>query len=236
MTYLSHLTDSLDVLEKIIQMGLVYFPNKRQVFEDFSVSGGRTRLQEPICRGMISFTDTPLESGRSHRRQYGDFGIALNREWAIRRGATKVLYVPKNGPVFQAFSNLFNALAPQASTDFGHPGVNQWVDQLVRTQQAFAACAGSPAYAELLNLHAFMQTDMHAAESEWRIVQTYPFTPDSRWTFREVKKKSLWLAETGVVPTLRFDPGAVEFLICPARKEADVRARLPGWRLRTHDD
>lgn len=233
--YLSHLTDSLDTLDQIVRTGLAFFPNKRKVFEDFSVAGGRTMLEEPLCRGMISFTDTPIEQGEAHRGRYGRYGIALNREWAIKKGACKVLYVPKSGPVFQAFSNLFGMLEPP-QWDVGNPHETAWVNKIMRTQPAFAQSAGSPAYAELLNLHVYMQTDMHAAESEWRIMQTFPFTWDDRTAFREARRKVLWLVENGIVPTLRFDPAAVEFLICPASREAEVRGRFTGWRIRTHDD
>jgi hypothetical protein len=143
--------------------------------------------------------------------------------------------VPRTGQVFDSFSNLFGLLAPP-HWDVGNSHETTWVNKLMRTEAAFAKSAGSPAYAELLNLHQYMQTDRHAAESEWRMIRTFPFQFDSQTTFREAKKQSLWLVENGIVPTLRFDPAAVQFLICPTSKEAEMRSQLGGWRIQTYDD
>jgi len=76
----------------LITNGLIFFPNERKVFTDLT-SGGRRTICEPQCKGMISLTDIPFEYSEKHRSLYGNYGLIIDREWAISKGTPKGNYV-----------------------------------------------------------------------------------------------------------------------------------------------
>jgi hypothetical protein len=216
----------------ILERGLVYFPNQKKVFGH--LVGG---LAEPQCQGMICLTDLPFEIGGRHRDMYGNYGVALNREWAIKNGACKVIYVGKTGSVVEAFSSLFAALEP-AKFSSGDAAVDAWMNTLTKTRHEFAKSMGSPAYADLLRLHEYMQSDEDVAESEWRIIRPHSFRWSEGSNIDDVKRSCLNMALSGIVPTFRLDPAFVEYIVCPEGELVSLRAQLTGgWggvRIRTH--
>ncbi len=127
---LSHLTKSIDNLLSILETGLIFFPNDRDVFSNLT----EDKLSEPQCQGMILFTDIPFEHSENHRDMFGDFGIVIDKSWAITNGACKVIYVGSEGEVFTTFKSLFSLLKPKIKKT-GNKHLDDWVNELCLTKQ-----------------------------------------------------------------------------------------------------
>jgi len=174
---------------------------------------------------MVSFTDTPLEYSETHRLNYGEFGIAVDKKWAINHGASKVLYIGKDTPVFASFKALFTGLKPKLVRS-GQKGIDDVVYQLVSTKKEFSESLGYPFYADLLDLHEFMQTDEDIAESEWRIMRNHKLSWSEGMTLNDVKIYLLRCAKKGVIPSLTIKPHHVNFLVCPDSQVDELQASL----------
>lgn len=224
--YLSHLTSSIENLISIIENGLIFFPNERKVFSKLSFIEGKPDLPEPQCKGMISFTDIPHEAACRHRKKYGEFGIAIQKNWATKHGACKVIYMQENNPIFDAFHNLFKILTP-VPRNLENGETDAYIEQIARTNAKFAKSLGNPAYAELLKLHEYMQTDEHVAESEWRIIRPIEFAFSNGMELAEIKKICLRAGKNKIFPNLHVTPQATSFLICPEYNLTELQKKLP---------
>ena len=74
-----------ELLEKIIRSGII--PNYCE--EDLSFD------ETDFCVGipMASFCDIPITLLDEHNSRYGNYGLALTKEWAIGKGLTPVMYI-----------------------------------------------------------------------------------------------------------------------------------------------
>lgn len=82
---LFHYTKSLDTLKAMLDEGL--WPNYCK--EIFRSSKGLYMMGIP----MVSFCDIPLTRTADFCERHGHYGIALKKDWGIRKGINPVLYV-----------------------------------------------------------------------------------------------------------------------------------------------
>jgi len=225
----SHLTGNLDNLLSILDIGLIFFPNKRKVFNQLS-SGDGVSLEEPQCQGMISFTDIPFEIGGSHREKYGNYGVVLDKNWAISKGACKVIYVGDRGNVFEAFKSMFTILAPKIKKT-GDVELDSWLNELVRTKPEFSKSVGNNVYPHLLTLHQYMQTDEHVSEYEWRMIRPHKSSWSKGMNLSEVKQYYLKAAKSKLIPSLEVEPSIVKGIICPSSEKEILLSKLTSkWK------
>lgn len=225
---LSHFTNSLESLISIIINGLIFFPNETKIFS--TLTSGGCLIGEPQCRGMISFTDIPFEHSESHRKLYGNFGVVIERKWAVSEGACKVIYVGKEGPVSDHFRSLFTILEPKFEST-GNTDLDQWVGKLARTKPEFSKSLGNEPYAQLLKIHEYMQSDEEVAESEWRIIRSHKFSWSEGMAIEEVKALCLRSALAGIIPTLTLKPESTKGIICPSQLKTNLLSALPSlWQ------
>lgn len=78
-------TSDYELLVKIIRGGII--PNYCE--EDLSFD------ETKFCVGipMASFCDIPITLLDEHNSRYGNYGIALTKEWAINNGITPIMYI-----------------------------------------------------------------------------------------------------------------------------------------------
>ena len=80
-----------------------------------------------IAVPMVSFCDIPLTDYKNYFRKkrsdnpkifkygyYGDFGIALKKEWAIKNGICPIIYIPKVKEDFRKTNSLLNLFKSSA--------------------------------------------------------------------------------------------------------------------------
>ena len=83
-----HYTDSFDVLCSILDEGFKI----KYCAEKIILGNGSSHAAHP----MISFCDIPLSDSMQHFAAYGEYGIGLTKDWAIRMGVNPVLYIDKS--------------------------------------------------------------------------------------------------------------------------------------------
>lgn len=81
-------TRDYKLLKKIIRDGII--PNYCE--EDLSFDKTKFVVGIP----MASFCDIPISLLDEHIERYGKYGIALSKDWAIKRGLTPVMYIANN--------------------------------------------------------------------------------------------------------------------------------------------
>ena len=84
---LFHFTDKIETLKLILMNG--FWP--RFCLEDVSW------LKYPdfdfIAYPMVCFCDIPLSRVNEHVSFYGEYGLGLTKDWAVRNGITPVQYI-----------------------------------------------------------------------------------------------------------------------------------------------
>lgn len=102
---LFHYTKSEETVAAILQYGFLLMPNKRHLINAFLPSDDFSQ-REPQEFGMVSFTELESQQARSHRERFGEFGICVGWQWALRNNAQRVIYVEDSGLVFSDFDSL----------------------------------------------------------------------------------------------------------------------------------
>ncbi|EKA4523312.1 abortive infection system antitoxin AbiGi family protein [Vibrio cholerae] len=110
---LFHFTKSRDTLKLILKNG--FWP--RYCLEDVEwMKVGNTKF---AAFPMVCFCDIPLSRVDEHVKFYGEFGIGLTKEWAIKNGLSPIQYVSSNSDVPSAYQKLINVLSSNTDTKSG---------------------------------------------------------------------------------------------------------------------
>lgn len=86
-------TKDFELLKKILRDGII--PNYCE--EDLSFDKTTFVVGIP----MASFCDIPITLLDEHNKRYGNYGIALSKEWAQKKGLTPIMYIA-NSKILQA--------------------------------------------------------------------------------------------------------------------------------------
>ncbi len=186
-------------------------------------------------RGMICLTDLPATELGPIVSFTGPYGVSVKKSWALTVGAKKVRYVDPNGPEMAELRMLFAALKPTMKFNFpddqpDNAFIQKWVDTLALTDHSFARSAGaSHEFHKLLQRLDWSQTNLHLAESEWRIRSITPNNMFDRpdqipLTLNIVRAHPDLLPAFGV----QIPPSAVQFLLAPKNEITALRMDLVG--------
>ena len=111
--YLSHFTPKFETLLKIVDNG--FMPKECDEFQIYKLdylelevlknfysklAGGDENVDELIHKVPMScFCDIPHKIASRHRREYGKYCVAMTKQWAISKGLSPLIYVPKNSKI-----------------------------------------------------------------------------------------------------------------------------------------
>ena len=103
---LYHFAKSIDIVLSIIRTG--FYPRTAREDMNFLVK----KLDHAyIGTPMVCFTDIPLDHLEEHTKQYGEYGIGMNKEWGIRNGLNPILYVVDDSDLNKAILDLQGHIA-----------------------------------------------------------------------------------------------------------------------------
>lgn len=95
-------TSDFELLKRIIRDGII--PNYCE--EDLSFGTPQTEF----CLGipMSSFCDIPMTLLDEHNKRYGNYGIALSKDWGIENGIQPVMYIANESVLKSVYYHYYN--------------------------------------------------------------------------------------------------------------------------------
>jgi hypothetical protein len=222
---LTHYTNTLKAVENILVNGFAWKANRRNLTH-LLMPGHDFSKREPQQFGMISFTEIEPSNAEVHCKKFGFFGIVISKRWAREKNARRVIYVDENGPVTEAWRNLFAIGYSDVRSRVEYPDDGGWL-MAYENKVAASAIAGSVLWASLLQLWEYMEPASDAQQREWRIVNPVPLyslSESKSEVIRQVSPPKNWATITNVVPIPRCE---VEALICPSSVIPELTSALP---------
>jgi len=89
---LFHFTRSFSVLKSILKKGIRHSLSEEML-------PGRKEMQQNY---VACFCDIKFKESTEHRKCYGDYAVALTKEWGIKNGITPVTYIHQNSVAFSS--------------------------------------------------------------------------------------------------------------------------------------
>jgi hypothetical protein len=102
MDYIVHTTNQFDNIKSIIKFGF----RVKYCVENFDVN---KKLGSYAAHPVVCFSDIPIEEIYKQEFSYGNYFIALKKNWAISKGLNPVLYLERNSQISAALSKLLDA-------------------------------------------------------------------------------------------------------------------------------
>ena len=224
MPPLTHYTSSLHALQGICTYGFAWVQNSRRLSE--TLLGHRDSWRrEPQQFGMVSFTElAPCETA-NHLRRFGQFGIVVSEQWAVKNNAQRVFYVPETGPQVEALRLLFSAGLQELEQKL--PTAERQWPMPFENRAVAATIAGASLWRTLLTLWEYFEPEESAAQREWRVVNPepdYSVFGTKAETIAAVSPPMNWAKHTRVVP---IQPREVVAFVCPQSLVESTRIALP---------
>lgn len=217
---LIHYTKSVDTVKSILQYGFLLIPNKRFLIKRF-LGSEYFAEREPQEFGMVSFTELETEEAQYHREQFGDFGIAVTWDWAIRNGAQRVIYIG-DGQISETFEWLFKLAKQEIDLRVENPKQQK----IILENKAVAGMFRAQIYAKLLTLYEYMEPERNSSQIEWRIVNKLP-SYYSHLNKTELVREILSIAKNCKDCSAPITSNDIVMLVCPTDKICELRQSLP---------
>jgi hypothetical protein len=106
---LIHFTSDKENLKGILENNFKIFNCRESI-----VLGG---LMTSWIIPMISFCDIPLSEVKDHINKYGNYGIGLTKEWAVRQGLNPVLYMAQTSMLSDSYRKAWNKSVDDSEDD-----------------------------------------------------------------------------------------------------------------------
>ena len=215
--FLTHFTRDITVVQSILENGLLYIPQTRKLLG--SLFPKIADQHEFRCRGMVCFFEGTYEEAAA--QSYGQYGIALKKQWAEKKGAAKVLYMDQKGPVFSTYLTLLHRLMPTFSTEIRDRLFNAII---LGDAVSLAQFGADDAFISAVALYDFVQHIEDYAEREWRIMAPsggISIEADNMPTNVIATTRLQFIKDRGVPDSskpyfrLKIPPEAVHYLIAP---------------------
>lgn len=223
-TILTHYLADIVPLINILDHGFAWVPNKRHLIHDL-VPTHDFREREPQEFGMVSFTDLTPSQAADHRAKFGKYGIVVSNEWANKHNAQKVLYVDRQGPVFDSLKWLFMQAYEKLKNDMRYPDDAGW--QMAFSNRAMTGIAGAQLWGNLLTIYEYIELSENSYQSEWRVVNPSPLYGFGKTKKDIIDNVSPPLGWAQHIHVIKITPGDVAGFVCPATQKDEFASKLP---------
>lgn len=224
MPPITHYTSSLNALLGICAYGFAWVQNSRRLTE--TLLGHRNPWRrEPQQFGMVSFTELAPGDTVKHSERFGQFGITVSEQWAVKHNAQRVFYVPESGPLVESLRLLFSAGLQEIEQKL--PATEKHWPMPFENRAVAGTIAGASLWRTLLTLWEYLEPEESAAQHEWRVVNPEPdyssFGTKAE-TIAAVSPPKNWAKFTRVV---RIQPSEIVAFVCPQSLVESTRIALP---------
>jgi len=207
-TSLFHFTKSLEALESIVLNG--FYP--RLNAEDVSwVEAGSVDF---VVFPMVCFCDIPLGRIADHVDFYGEYGLGMSKDWALKNGLNPIFYLSSTAAVAKSF-----VTAIRAAVRADEEGEDK--DESAADHLHFMWAHSKPLSGRMVVGDKPVTKDFYL-ENEWRYVPNLAGFRRGFWMKRY--EDTAWREEKNnklqVEAVLRFTPSDVRYLFVP--RDADI--------------
>jgi hypothetical protein len=206
---LFHFTNSIENLESILKDGFIARCCPEYALDLLDEDALEKHTAPCRAFAMVCFCDLPLSLIGKHLREYGNFGIGLNKDWGIEHGLEPVIYSHKNGqtrPSIRRLQELANqrVIDDVPSTAYGDLEI---ITAYTKRHRGKPWRSGKT------------KNEVHFYdEREWRYVPMAPWGSPYYLTrddyFNKVKTDEI-LAKIKAQGALKIRPNDIQYLIVP---------------------
>jgi hypothetical protein len=162
---------------------------------------------------MVSFCDIPLSQMHRHIDNYGEYGIGLTREWAVRKRMNPVLYVQTGSRLSESYLMALKAYIDSEKNDFNESEIH--LLDVLRYAKVYegalerGGCVVNPCY-------------RFSDEREWRYVP--PHSSDLKGFylesgFEDAEQRNL-AQQAASLQRLEFEPDDIRYIVI--RDESEI--------------
>jgi len=161
---------------------------------------------------MVCFCDIPLKFIDEHVKRYGKYGIAFNKEWALKKGIQPINYRPDGAslsrilPELQLHVNQLSKSAEVSVTDL--LGISKSITQLGTV---------SKPYRDIRN--NYIDREWRFVDSEYDPEFVSNYIPELKDNPTRKKLNNEYLRSYHDSCYLRFELNDIEHIVVPTKKE-----------------
>ena len=195
----------MDAMKGILKFGFFphYCPEYSLEQEDIEAASASRHPMAAVP--MVCFCDLPLSLIRKHLKEYGNFGIGLEKKWGIQNGVAPVIYIHSKAKTRPPVSRL---------TSRARRGSDSAALNDLEFLAAYTKPFEGPAWR---NDHVQKKVRFYD-EREWRYVPVIRGSDPLFLDFKDYEDDSRRSALHKVLKrehTLRITPDAIQYLIVP---------------------
>jgi hypothetical protein len=196
--------------------------------ETVVLGGKSTAFRVP----MVSFCDIPLSEVKEHISKYGNYGIGMTKEWALRKGLNPVLYVAQNSALSSSYRSAVRHYATETDKD-----VDDWTNEQKSLCDVLRYMKNYEAALERKGTR--IENYRFSDEREWRYVPLYSEKCDM-FVDEEYYQKNMAAVDEPLLPMrLEFEPNDIKYIIINDDTEIgefiDHLRRVKGKNYSLHD-
>jgi hypothetical protein len=204
---LFHFTKSMEDLKSILKNG--FFPHYCLEYSLRPEDKEAASSERPPMRAapMVCFCDLPLSLIRKHLKEYGNFGIGVDKKWGIRNGVAPVIYTHSKAMTRSPVSRLTS-------------GASKSGDDTPRTRRditylgAYTKPFEGPAWRD----NQIQKKVRFYDEREWRYVPVIRRADSlflNRKDYEDNSKRNAFHKRLKKEHTLQIRPDVIRYLIVP---------------------
>jgi len=230
--FLIHLTKRIETIKSILNIGFIPTHNKTRVWDDIF---GELGIEIPdVKNGMVCFTEihedlTDFKNSVACR-EFGDFGIVVDLNWALDHGLRKIAYIAKGGEVYENLKNLLNLSYPRKAkftNDLFSEEENYEYNKGLFNDPNLPDYFTTPLFSLIVNLMQWVETDKHFLENEYRIRSKNTFGGIDELDKKEQITILGALALSGIIDyNLKIKPENILHFVCPVEDQDEFHEML----------
>lgn len=168
--------------------------------EEYSLSNYLVTAKVP----MVSFCDIPLSEIKDHIGKYGNYGIGLTKDWAVRMGLNPVLYIEPRSHIASSIGKAFELYG--LTEGQGTPSESQYaIAELIRYMKNYQG--------KLVRKNSTNGNYRFSDEREWRYAPPHDSSYEMLIGKEEYDAEKERHDKSIEHLRLRFEPNDIKYII-----------------------